>query len=395
MKRLLITGSTFPRWEGDTEPRFILDYAKAMSQYYDVTVLTPAAVGTKKTEILEGINVIRCHYFPIHKLETLCSPGAIVPRIRSKKIRILLVPFLFVSLWMKLLIISKNYDVIHSHWVIPMGICQAFAGKNKYILTGHGGDVTSLNKWPLSFLKKIAYKKASYITVVSKDLETYVKKYVPERDIGIMPMGCDTRLFSKEFKKDDYFCTNGEKAILFVGRLAEKKGVSYLIEAMRQVDAGVLYIVGKGDLEKELKEQGATLNQEVGEERVVFLGAKTHENLSEIYASADIFVAPSITASDGDKEGFGLVILEAMASGLPVVASKSGGITDIIIDGKNGLLCEEKNTIQIAEKINYILENPEIAKEFVQNGYETVKNNSYEEVAKKYRDIIENKQYEG
>lgn len=92
--KLLVTASTFPRWEGDTEPRFILDLSKALLEYFDVTVLAPAYPGAKTKEVLEGVKVIRYHYFPIHKWETLCYPGAIVPRIKEKKIRALLVPFL-------------------------------------------------------------------------------------------------------------------------------------------------------------------------------------------------------------------------------------------------------------------------------------------------------------
>ena len=75
-KRLLITGSTFPRYENDTEPRFILDLAKYMKEYAEVTVLVPAAPKAADTEVLEGVSVIRYHYFPVHSLETLCYPGA-------------------------------------------------------------------------------------------------------------------------------------------------------------------------------------------------------------------------------------------------------------------------------------------------------------------------------
>ena len=86
-KKVLITASTFPRWEQDTEPRFILDFSKAMSAYYDITVLCPAAIGAKDEESLEGVKVIRYHYLPIHKWETLCYPGAIMPRIKERKSR--------------------------------------------------------------------------------------------------------------------------------------------------------------------------------------------------------------------------------------------------------------------------------------------------------------------
>ncbi len=80
-KKLLVTASTFPRWEGDTEPRFVLDLAAHMTDQFQAAVSVPAASGAEDREILEGVEVIRYHYFPIHKWETLCYPGAIVPKI--------------------------------------------------------------------------------------------------------------------------------------------------------------------------------------------------------------------------------------------------------------------------------------------------------------------------
>ena len=156
-KRLLITGSTFPRYENDTEPRFILDLAKYMKEYAEVTVLVPAAPKAADTEVLEGVSVIRYHYFPVHSLETLCYPGAIVPRIREKKVRGLLVPWLFVSLWVHLFKMRKSYDIVQANWLIPQGIVQSFL-KKPYIVTGHGADVTSLNRGLLKKLKKTQRK---------------------------------------------------------------------------------------------------------------------------------------------------------------------------------------------------------------------------------------------
>ena len=126
MKKLLITASTFPRWEGDTEPRFVLDLSKHMTDEFDVTVLVPAAPGAKDREVLEGIKVIRYHYFPIHKWETLCYPGAIVPRIKEKKIRVFLVPFLFLSLYFHLFKLLPQFDIVHAHWLLKMQFKSVF-----------------------------------------------------------------------------------------------------------------------------------------------------------------------------------------------------------------------------------------------------------------------------
>ncbi len=383
MKKLLVTGSTFPRWANDTEPRFILDYAKAMTKYYDVTVLVPGAVGAKEEEELEGVHVIRYHYFPIHKFETLCYPGAIVPRIKQKKVRILLVPFLLLSLHHQLKKRSKEFDVVHAHWLIPQGIMQMSVKDTPYIVTGHGGDVTSLNKGILKSMKLKCLERAKAITVVSDALQDYVKQLYPNQKTSIIPMGCDVSRFSSEHRKENFFGQGDRKVVLFVGRLAEKKGVTYLIDAMKKVDNAVLVIVGKGDLEPGLRQQAKALG-----DKVVFVGPKTHDELPEIYASADVFVAPSVTAADGDKEGFGLVILEAMASGVPVVASRSGGIVDIVKDEENGLLCDEKDVEKLSVNISRVLEDEALSAKLKTAAGHTVEQYSYDNISRRYNDIL-------
>lgn len=380
-KRLLITASTFPRWEGDTEPRFVLDYAQAMTEYYDVTVLVPAAPAAKEYEKLDGVKVIRYHYFPIHKWETLCYPGAIVPRIKEKKVRVLLVPFLLISLYIHLFKMLPEYDVVHAHWLIPQGIVQSLF-KTPYIVTGHGGDVTSLNKGILKKLKERCLRKAKAVTVVSEYLKGIVQEFAPGIEPDVVSMGVDVSKFGKQYYKPDYFGQGDKKVILFVGRLAEIKGVTYLIEAMKDID-GVLVIVGDGPLKEKLKEQAKGFN-----EKVIFLGAKTHEELKTIYASADIFVAPSVIAKDGGQEGFGLVMLEAMASGLPVVASDTGGISQLIHDGINGLLCKERNVGQLKSNILRLMQDDDLYKKIVSGGDETVKKYDYSEIAKAYNTCI-------
>lgn len=380
-KKLLVTASTFPRWEGDTEPRFVLDLASHMTEQFQVTVLVPAAPGAKDIEILEGVEVIRYHYFPIHRWETLCYPGAIVPRIKEKKIRILLVPFLFISLFFHLWRMLPNYDIVHAHWLIPQGIVQSFF-KKPYIVTGHGGDVTSLNKGIFRKLKIRCIKRAKQITVVSEHLKSKVQQLVPEINPDVISMGVDISKFGKQYYVPNYFGRGNKKVVLFVGRLAEKKGVTYLIEAMKSIDA-LLVIVGDGPLRGDLEKQALSIRN-----KIIFLGAKTHEDLKAIYASADVFVIPSVTTKDGDQEGFGLVMLEAMASGLPVIASNSGGITQLIINEVNGLLCEEKCVKELVNGIKRILEDNELYCKIINNAGNMIEKYDYRIIAQKYIEIM-------
>lgn len=376
-KKLLVTASTFPRWEGDTEPRFVLDLCQALTEYYDVTVLAPAAPDALDEEMMGEVHVIRYHYFPVHRWETLCYPGAIVPRIKEKKRRILLVPFLFVSLYGKLFQILPDYDIVHAHWLIPQGIIQSFF-KKPYVVTGHGGDVTALNAGFLRWLKARCIRKADYVTVVSEYLKEQLLDIYPAEQIAIEPMGVNSAQFSGSLRQENYFGQKQRKVVLFVGRLAEKKGVKYLIEAMKTIDA-LLVIVGEGPLEKELKQQAQPLK-----DKVIFIGAKTHEQLRVIYASADVFAVPSVTAANGDKEGVPTVIAEAFASGIPVVATRHSGIPELITDGVNGLLVEEKDVHGLAEKLRCVLDNEKLAEKLTENGRRTAEYYDYKEIAARY-----------
>lgn len=381
--KLLMTASTFPRWEGDTEPRFVLDLAKSLLPYFDVTVLAPDCPGAAKRETLEGVHVIRYGYFPIRSWETLCYPGAIVPRIKEKKIRALLVPFLVLSLWAKLLCIRKDYDVIHAHWFIPQGIVQSCFKNPPFIVTGHGGDVTGMNKGIMRKLKARVLKRAAGVTAVSSHLADVLHDIDPNVKIDILPMGCDTSKFGPEHRVENYFGQGDKKVVLFVGRLAEKKGVTYLIEAMKQVNDALLIVAGDGPLHEQLVEQAKPLG-----DKVRFIGSKTHMELLQIYASADVFVVPSIQAQNGDMEGTPTVIVEAMASGVPVIGSRSGGIPAVVCDGQNGLIVEPGDVQGLSKAISKMLMDDGCRLLFIENGLRTAQQRDYAILGQKYAEQL-------
>ena len=383
MRKILITASTFPRWEGDTEPRFILDYAKAMTKYYEVHVLVPMAPGAKKEEKMEGVYVHRYHYFPIHKWETLCYPGAIVPRIKEKKIRAFLVPFLLLCLQSATRKYSKQVDLVHAHWLVPQGVVQSNINNIPYIVTGHGGDVASLNMWPLKQIKRRVMLKASACVGVSSYICEKMHSICPKINIFNISMGCDTSKFSPS-KRDENFFSHEKKNIVFVGRLVEIKGIEYLVEAMEKIDAN-LYIIGKGPLEETLK---AKVNKLFLKDKVYFLGAKTHEELPVIMASADLLVAPSIISSDGAQEGLPVSIMEAMASGVPVVVGASGGTKDIIAKGKNGYIVDATDINELSSAINRIICDDELRREMGREAFETSRKYSYATIAELYYDLF-------
>ena len=155
--------------------------------------------------------------------------------------------------------------------------------------------------------------------------------------------------------------------ILFVGRHIERKGIEYLIKAAALLDSEKFQvrIVGAGDLTEKLKEQAP--------EQVLFLGKVSKEELAKEYQNANCFVLPSIVDSRGDTEGLGVVLIEAVEYGVPIIASNVGGIPDVVIDKKTGLLVPEKNPEALAAAIKELAENEDLQKSLALGANEHIK----------------------
>ncbi len=391
-KRVLIIATTFPRVKGDKEPRFILDLARSLLPYADVTVLTPYSPGSKDREIMEGVKVERFHYFPFRKLETLTAPGAIVSRIKEKKVRMALVPFFLFALFRELRRRKERYDMVQANWLFPQGIMQMLAGDRRtpFVITCHGSDINTMKAPLITHLKKRALKTAWGVTCVSEDLRGTVDSIYRNKNQAVISMGVDTDSFGSRYYVENYFDQGKRKVILFVGRLVEFKGTRYLVDAMKYIKNAKLVIVGKGEEERALRARAAKLKKQINDNGsdLVFLGAKNHEELKTIYASSDIFVLPGVEAKDGSKEGLGLVMLEALASGLPVVASNVGGIPSVIKNGKNGILVPERQPELLAEAITGVLEDDRLRAELRKASRQTALEYDYSVIGRKYAEFM-------
>lgn len=161
--------------------------------------------------------------------------------------------------------------------------------------------------------------------------------------------------------------------ILSVGRFCEKKGFEYLIRACRIVaDRGYRFccqLVGYGELQSELERMIVDLGlQEV----VELLGTMTQDQLAALYPRASMFVLPCLITDNGDRDGIPNVLIEAMASGIPVISTDVSGISELVQHGKNGLLVEQKDQRAIADAMELLLVRPKERSRLGQNGRETV-----------------------
>ena len=209
--------------------------------------------------------------------------------------------------------------------------------------------------------------------------------------IEVVPVGIDPEEFKpiKQEKFFEKFGVAGAKTILTVARLHPNKGLIYLLQAMTQIIEDHpclrLVIIGRGSLEKQIRE---LIHQLKLEKHVVLLTDPIpNEEMSKIYPGCDIFVLPSI------KEPFGRVLLEAMACGKPVVATKVGGPLDIVEDGRTGYLVDKANPNQLAARISEFLQDRNKIRSFGRAGRErVVKRFDWKKIAKRYVKIYESVQ---
>ncbi len=364
-KKVLVLASTFPRWENDTTPPFVYELERRLTDDFDIYVLAPHHKGAKKYEEMNGLKVYRFQYFWPSGLQKLCYEGGIMPNIKKNKLLLfqafLLVVFEFIAM---VKIIRKNHiQLIHAHWAIPQGIIAACANtllNTSYLITTHGSDIYGLKNKMMMRLKKFALTKANKITVVSNSLKKELTSSFSNLPVDVLSMGVDSDIFKPQIAdksiKENYN-VNGP-LLLFVGRIAEIKGVSYLIKAMPKIiekfPSVTLLIVGSGPLLNDLKNLTKQLNIE---KNIIFTGALPHKNLPAYYATADIFIGPSITTREGHGEGLGLTFVEASMSGCIPIGTSSGGISDVIEDKKTGFIIKEKDSNAIADTVLNILQN--------------------------------------
>jgi len=412
LPRLLVLTSTFPRWKGDKEPRFVYDLCRRLSSSYQIHVVAPHAPGAAKLAKLDGITVYRFPYLP-ERWESLAYEGGILSKLKNNRLRTFQVPFFvfFQFLAVRKIMTRMNFAAIHAHWIVPQGFIAILAQVGRYkvpvLCTSHGGDLFGLKGLFWRFLRYWTLKRSAAITVVSNAMALELGPIAEKIPCWVIPMGTN---LSNLFKPALGGCRQ-PAVLLFVGRLVEKKGVGYLIRAFGRVKQAIpnatLWIVGSGPYEDTLKELADTIAPVVSvrpdkcgvvnpgriiqKGSIAFFGKTSHMDLPRFYRSAAVTVVPSVVAESGDQEGFGLVIVEALGCACAVVASDLPAIRDIITDGETGLLARPADPEDLAAKALRILTNPSLAADIARKGRTVVTQKyAWDKIALQYHMVLAN-----
>ena len=366
VSKVLVIGSVYPRFHEDAEvPWLRTSIAHLKKAGLDIQVLAPAYKGLKSHEI-DGVKVNRFRYAPASWEFLTHEEGAPSKMANKPWLQLLAIPYI-ISGFFKCIKICRKFkpDVSHAHWPFPhayiaLGAAKLF--KIPLVLNFHGAELLLIRKkkWVRPLLK-FAIGQAQAVFANSSFTASKIKA-LRNVEIEWSPYGTtlETRDERREYTAEPH-AINGKFKILFVGRHIERKGICYLIEAAKYLprDQFEIRIHGVGDLTEELKKL-ASESATPDSAEIIFTGKLSPEALASEYKTANVFTLPAIVDSKGDTEGLGVVLIEAMELGLPIVARNVGGIPDVVIDGETGILVPEKDPEALANAYKRLASNPEL-----------------------------------
>lgn len=290
----------------------------------------------------------------------------------------------------------ERYDLLHAHWVVPNALAAAPLARRLPVGVGlHGSDVFMAEKPLLRAWTRRALARCRFLTGCSPELvERVCALGFPAGRATVIPYGVDTETFSPDPSRRSLWrrrlgIPDGAVVALSVGRMVTKKGYHVLLPALpplldRHPD---LYVVlaGAGDLLEELRVAAAPR-----QERIVLPGVVLRDTLPDLYRAADLFVLPAVHDAQGNVDGLPNVILEAMATGLPVLASDISGIPLAIEDGVHGRLVPEGDADALAAALGTLATDAELRRRMGRAARErAVAELTWDAVAARYRAAYE------
>ncbi len=312
---------------------------------YEVDVLTSKAPGQGPCEKIEG--------FTVHRVASW-RKGVHDCGFRGAITFLLFAVPAFLRLTR-----SKNYLVLHYYFGLPTGMLQWLPGRHRkipYIVSLRGSDVPGYDPFnsSLEFFHRLLlpvtrsiWHNASKVVALSETLKETALEAVPDADIAVIANGIESEQFYNANTRSGDL---SPVRLICVSRLIERKGIQHLLRALKVMQYPVhLSIVGEGNYQQQLIELAA--EYEVAD-KVTFHGYCPRERLVDLYSASDIFVLPTMA------ESFGLVFIEAMACGVPIIGTRVGGVPDIVQE-ENGILVEPDDYLAVRRAIDELAGDPQ------------------------------------
>lgn len=259
------------------------------------------------------------------------------------------------------------YWAMMTYMLFPISLVRLLGERTHYVLTLQDGDPFThvFSRLRIAVFKPLlsyGFRQASKVQTISHFLATWASGMGYRGTVEVIPNGVDLGKFSNN---NSQFSNGIETILITTSRLVEKNGVGDVVEALKLLPESVRFrILGVGPLETELRARVEKLGLE---SRVEFVGFVSQADVPEHLSRADIFIRPSLS------EGQGISFIEAMAAGLPVIATPVGGIPDFLRDGETGVFCEPQNPESIARAVERLMSDESLRKMVVENASKMVR----------------------
>lgn len=287
-------------------------------------------------------------YFGIfvkRQIESLGNIGIEIIKVaKTTENRCGYVPFVLKSTFCSLF---SDCDLVHAHYGFHSALLPAIIKRKPLIITFHRGDALyePLRNKVYCTLQKFVVSRADFLIAVSSEIKEALIEHLGARSdkVSVITCGVDTRSFlplEKKIKRVALGIPENSKVVLFIGKLNHRKGVDLLLECAKRMQETYFILIGEGNIRTSYK-------------NCIFVDPQPNHELTKWYNVADVFLLPS------RSEGTPVVILEALSCGIPVIASKVGGIPDLIKDGATGYLIEPGDVDILEERMRDLLQNPE------------------------------------
>lgn len=363
---------------------FVYRLVQKFRGYADIHVLTPSCLGVRGDVKLKGYRVTYCRYSP-SKGENLAQlPGGIPAALKANRL-LALNSFVLMTLSMMfyVLVYGRRVDVVHANW----SICALIASPVrlfgvKIVTTLRGDDVSRAKRGRLGrLLLYLCVKSSNSCVTVSADMKQWVDRYIPQSKTSHVNNGVDEKCLSLEREYTD----TGDITFVYVGNLIRRKRIDILLDALsefRGIDGWSFRVVGDGPLLLELQQKAISLGIY---KNVEFVGGVNAEEVIEYLGSADVMLFSS------ESEGKPNVLIEGMATGLPIISSRISGVDELIQDGVSGLLYEFGDVASLRVQIKKVMNSSELRGVLGRKARRVILNEhgSWGTSAEKYREIFE------
>lgn len=349
MANLLFVTSSYPETPIDGVCGFVDDLARALVERHGHAARVLAPPGRFRGFDPIEVRAVDYAWPATRRLTSNADLGMAVRSSRARKVEA-------VALTTAMAVAARRSlgwaDATISHWLLPSAMAAALAGASAHVAVAHGGDVHLLESMPggRRFAGFIA-DRVDRIVCVSRDIEQRLVRLVPESSakLAVVAMGASLGPEPDDSAVRRFRAEHAQGAgpvILFLGRLQPIKGVDVLLEAARRQPGVSIWIAGDGPEQARLLDQASAARL-----RVSFLGRIDRPTRRVALAACDAVVIPSRIEPNGRMEGTPVVCAESFAGGRPVIATRTGGLAEVVEDGVTGLLVAPDDPASLASAI--------------------------------------------